>query len=312
MTTNPIDALRHYQIDFAEPPHPNVTRGWLGVPCPFCGDSAYHGGLHRESGAFSCWKCSETTNLAGYISRMTGLPYDAVYEGIGSIRAIPHANARQRLRERLGASGGVLEAQDEPPKPALPPLFLPVRDARNKELLKRFLDTRRYSLTDADGWGCGVCEAGRYMHRLVLPVTAGDGLAGWQARDMTGKAKEKYRFPKGFKAAYHLYGLDRIADKAEEVVLVEGVFDVWRAAQAGVQVVGTFGAHLNPPQVSLLYSRGVRRLVFLWDADATGKARAEASGLRGLFESTVIRMPPGKDPDECEVDELRSLLREDG
>ena len=306
----PLDALRHYQIDFAKPPHPNVTAGWLGVPCPFCGDSEYHGGLHKESGAFSCWKCSETTNLTGFLAKMTGLPYNTIGAALDSFRSIPHDNVKERLRQRLRPPEGTLEAKNDGPKPALPPLFRPIAKARNEELLNRFLASRNYSLEDAEVWGSGVCESGRYMHRLVLPVMTDGELAGWQARDMTGKAKEKYKFPKGFKAAYYLYGLDKIEPDADTVVLVEGVFDVWRTALAGLPVVGTFGSHLNPPQISLLYRRGVRRLVFLWDSDAISKAKSEASGLRGLFESAVVRLPNGADPDSYTVSELRDMLAE--
>ena len=305
------DILEVHGIAYQPPPHPNVTKQWLGVECPSCGDDQYHGGIHSQSGAFSCFKCGFSTDLVGFIAQTLGTSRTLVETTLKSARPIPLIGLKEELRRRLGAPTPTLGAKEPSVSPLFhpPPLAKPIRELTGYELLHRFLKKRRYSAKYATSRMAMACEAGPYAHRFIIPILDADSVVvGWQGRDMTDTAKNKYAFPKGFDASHYLYGIDRFT--GDWAVLVEGVFDQWRVSQAGFPALCTFGSHVCPPQVNILYEMGVKYLTFLYDNDAYDNAMSESMGLAGLFDSRVVNLPPGLDPDKMyDKKELKAVIR---
>jgi DNA primase len=87
--------------------------------------------------------------------------------------------------------------------------------------------------------------------------------------------------------------------QAEEITLVEGIFDVAALWQARLPYATCgWGAHLNRTQMEQLCT-GQRRIRIAFDGDATGQdaARLLAERLRQRRQSTtIVRVPPGHDP----------------
>ena len=49
----------------------NVSYGWVGIACPFCGyDPSHHCGVNLEHKGFHCWICGEKGNLVRLIQTL--------------------------------------------------------------------------------------------------------------------------------------------------------------------------------------------------------------------------------------------------
>ncbi len=98
---------------------------------------------------------------------------------------------------------------------------------------------------------------------------------------------------------YGLYQSKRTARSHEKVLLVEGYTDVLALDQAGIGSVASCGTALTAEQVRLL-TRYVNEIQLLYDADNAGieaTTRAIDCALENGLDASVIRLPPGEDPD---------------
>ena len=50
----------------------NIGNNWIGVVCPFCGDSRNHCGINLHSPVFSCFVCGNSGNLIKFFSQVLG------------------------------------------------------------------------------------------------------------------------------------------------------------------------------------------------------------------------------------------------
>jgi DNA primase len=150
-----------------------------------------------------------------------------------------------------------------------------------------------------------------FRGRIMFPLfDHRDNIVGFAGRtlDTTGMIKAKYINTRET-LAYHkgemFFGLNMTKDairKANQVVLVEGEFDVISCFQTGVgNVVGVKGTALTEKQVQLL-SRYAQKVTVCFDGDRAGQEAIKRS-LPILekynLQTTVIVIPGGKDPDDA-------------
>ncbi|MDK1032902.1 MAG: hypothetical protein QGD94_12905, partial [Planctomycetia bacterium] len=212
--------------------------------CPFCDDAAHHLGVFRERGNFNCFRCGETGGLYKLLKALLGLSWRQ-FERIMDGRRMSKQSATEQIKNILSGK------KEEDNAPAKTKSKFPqgcqeisAYEERNPELLQRFLGKRNLQLYDVFDRGCRVGISGEYMHRLVVPVyDKVSKMVGFQGRDMTGRARLKYKTPFGFNIKEHLYGIEGV-DKT--MVVTEGVFDAWRLGPASV--VCTFGCSLSTTQ----------------------------------------------------------------
>lgn len=149
----------------------------------------------------------------------------------------------------------------------------------------------------------------RFRGRVIFTLKDHRGnVVGFSGRLLDSDAKEAKYINTSETPVYSksnvLYGLDVTKDaikKENEVVLVEGEFDVISSFQAGIgNIVAIKGSALTEGHVNLL-KRFAEKLVFALDSDLAGDAAAR----RGIviadkagLELRVATMPSGKDPDE--------------
>lgn len=172
--------------------------------------------------------------------------------------------------------------------------------------------------TPADVEAAGLVADGRWAGRVVLPWRDGRGRIATVAARAVGAAEEgaKYLYLKGGTKP-EAFGLE-VALRAggrEELVLVEGLFDVVALQAAGlpnVAALGGTGDLLNAERWAALARAGVRRAVLVLDNDAAGRAgllKALRAALTAETVPEVWAVDPAllgaaKDPD--------GLLRAEG
>jgi len=147
----------------------------------------------------------------------------------------------------------------------------------------------------------------RFRKRIMIPIRNISGkTVAFGGRAMPGDEGVKYiNSPETdiYKKSRILYGFDIAKDtvrEKNEVVVVEGYFDLISLSQAGItNVVAASGTGFTPEQASLL-SRFCERVVLMYDPDSAGlKAAFRACGVlyNAGLEPRLIRLPKGTDPD---------------
>lgn len=158
-----------------------------------------------------------------------------------------------------------------------------------------------------------------FRDRIVFPLTDHlENIVGFSGRtmDTTGNVKAKYINTRET-LVYHkgemFFGLNMTKDairKADQVILVEGEFDLLSSFQNGIaNVVGVKGTALTEKQVKLL-SRYASKVTVCFDGDKAGQNAIKRS-LPILekynLQTTVIVLPEGKDPDEAIKENLTAF-----
>lgn len=154
----------------------------------------------------------------------------------------------------------------------------------------------------------------RFRNRIMLPIFDVQGrVIGFAGRALGESGQPKYlNSPETelFNKSQVVYGLNFARDaiaKADQVLVVEGYFDVIALHQAGVAyAVAAMGTALTPHQVkTLLRYTQSKRLILNFDADRAGLNAAsraieaiEEQARRGEIELRILTLPEGKDADE--------------
>ncbi|ABD00456.1 hypothetical protein SYN63AY4M2_09805 [Synechococcus sp. 63AY4M2] len=153
----------------------------------------------------------------------------------------------------------------------------------------------------------------RFRNRIMLPIFDLQGrVIGFAGRAL-GEEQPKYlNSPETelFNKGQVVYGLNFAREaiaKADQVLVVEGYFDVIALHQAGIAyAVAAMGTALTPHQVkTLLRYTQSKRLILNFDADRAGLNAAkraieaiEEQARRGEIELRILTLPAGKDADE--------------
>ena len=120
----------------------------------------------------------------------------------------------------------------------------------------------------------------------------------------SNRVNPKYKFPSGFSAASFLYNYDR-ASKFPKVVVMEGVFDVFRFPD---NAVALFGKSLSAKQKLALVSTWKEVLVML-DSDAGESAYKIQKQLSPFVSCRVAKLDEG-DPADNRKETLVKALEE--
>ena len=305
---------------------------WRG-PCPF------HGGTHRnfavipKKGMYYCYVCHEAGDVFTYLMKKQGMDYPTavreVARKVGIV--VPEQGAREapddreplftaasvaqewfaaRLREDADArlARDYLAERDLPPEVAgeqglgYAPRGAAFADAMKKLGIEERVLLETGLLVRHDDGTVGP----RFRGRLLFPIRDLRGrVVGFGGR-ILGKGEPKYLnspetriFHKG-SMLYNLHEAKQAIRREEEVILVEGYFDVIRLVLAGIEhVVAPMGTALTHDQAALL-RRFSKAALLLYDSDSAGLKATFRTGdecLRHGMRVKVATLPEGEDPD---------------
>ena len=115
--------------------------------------------------------------------------------------------------------------------------------------------------------------------------------------------------PEGIETGNILYNYDE-AKNYNTIIIVEGIFDVWRYYEAGFpNTVATFGAKMSDEQEKLLLKTGAD-LILSYDRDEAGiKATNKAiEKLRYKANLKIMTIPNDQDPCSLSHQEIKDLM----
>ena len=151
-------------------------------------------------------------------------------------------------------------------------------------------------------------------NRVLLPIMFKGVLVGIALRRTKSNDIQKWS-NQGFDSGIVLYNYDNCVEYLkesgiDEVIAVEGIFDVWSFWQQGIyNVVATFGAHITDVQIELLQGL-CTTLILAYDNDDAGRANTTKSieKLKDKFDLYVIKFAEGTDPGDN--NELKRALND--
>ena len=272
--------------------------GWTLIDCPFCSDTGGHLGFDDGVAVGRCFKCGRHTlgETLRLVLRCTWA--EAIDLSRSVCMAIPD-------RKPVNDTSAPL------PEIVLPACSDPLPNRHDDFLRARGFDPQK----TASAWGLryhGVADTPPWS--VVIPVHNTDGrLVAWQARDITGKAPQRYYTSPGANVKQLLYGLDAVPARQRSVIVAEGVTDVWRLGRG--HAVGTFGQDWSAAQLTLLLRR-FDRVFILFDNEAKAQVNAEtladnlmALGVAAYAACSIWRVLPNrKDPGELSPTEVETVL----
>ena len=169
-----------------------------------------------------------------------------------------------------------------------------------------------------------------FRNRAMFPILDNRGrVAGFGGRAMPGAAspgaksedgpkylnsKDSFVFQKS-RLAFGLFQAQKHIREKDEVILVEGYFDVLALHAAGFEnVVATCGTALTPDHLNL-FRRFASRVTVLFDGDKAGVTATDRAMEIGLDHGLILHgaaMPEGLDPDEVLFDQSTGAAKSDG
>jgi hypothetical protein len=291
-----VGYLEERGVDYSTAGTKNVSAGWIGLSCQFCGDHSNHLGINLETNRGSCFKCGKKVTALTVIQMVDECCYSRAKETFNKyiLKDFSHLIKKERIRaeKTIFPSGTTFDP-------------LPIHH--------KFLSSRRYDLEflrrKYDLMFVGpTCDDWKF--RIIIPVYQNAEIVTYIGRDTTGKLEVPYKnaaIEKSVIQAKHtLYGLDEIKEGGT-AILVEGLFDKWRM---GSHVVTTFGTQVTEEQIALLGRKNIKRAIVLFDHDASAKGEALAYSITSVVQRVECVFLNEGDPDDLTEDDVWELRRE--
>ena len=327
---------------------------WLGL-CPFHQEKTPSFNVSEVRKAFKCFGCSEGGDAISFLQKIQGMSFHEAVEELAGRAGMelpketfdPQAAARSAHKDKL------FKANDVAAEFFARTLTGPAGSAGRDCLEERKIDAefaRTWRLGVApDAWDGlanelqrqGIApriaeEAGlviprkggsgyydRFRNRLMFPITDPRGrVVAFGGRTLGDDDAKYINSPESpvYNKSSTLYGLyeGRTAiHKEDQLLVVEGYFDVLALARVGIGcAVAPCGTALTERQLTAI-RRHTRNVILLFDADTAGK-RAAIRSLGLCLEQSLwpsyLSVPDGKDPDdfvrEHGGEAMRTLLDE--
>lgn len=326
----------------------STAKGNIYIHCPFCGaaDKSQHMGLSLtvKTPYWGCWRDASHRGatpqrlLVGLLACSWEEATKIVDEHGAGVSAEDH-DALLELLPNVRFPGTTLPVVLERKKKGLvlPSEFKRLTRASEYALsFKHYLSDRGFDDPErlAERFDLRYCLRGPFGGRLIIPVYHDERLVSWTARDVTGKAKIRYKTlgtdPESCKMTGYGPALTNLADtvfnfdralrkagKAKTLAVCEGPFDAikldWLGRSSGVSAVAVFGTPKRTQFLELvsLAEQGYGKVVVALDADALGNALRLVDMLKSLLHCEVQRMvlPKGvKDPGDLTARQFESVF----
>lgn len=291
MKWNVVKFLNDHHI-----PYEQKGGGWVNICCPFGHnhkgqDLDFFGAFSTENTAYTCWKCG---------------PMPA-YKPLVSILGVTEASARKIIDSYAGGSILVKKKVNYSKKLEMPGKKL--EQIHRNYLIKRGLDPeiieKRFGLLGTRE----VPEDHRYS--IIIPIYYKRQLISYQSRDITGLSKIRYRGCSVEKSLMNykniLYGSD-LVDNSKPIIVVEGVFDVYKIID---NTVCTFGTSVTESQIKEM-SKFKKVYIFFDSSDKEGQKKAKdiVLKLRAIgCDAERLVTDSEKDPGEMSKEEIEEIKK---
>jgi len=283
------DILQEYNIPIAPAGHHHAREGWIQIDCPYCGrdSQGWHMGYSIEGNFVNCWRCG-SHRLINTVVEITGLSYREVKKLLDDLET-EHFEREKPLGKLV-----------------LPTGIKDLHSAHKKYLYNRGFKWRKL----VHVWKIfGIGIAPRLSWRIFIPIHYHGEVVSWTTRSISNNLKIVRYISAGEneEAMPHkelLYGED-FARHA--VIVVEGIFDVWRI---GPGAVATFGSGYSQEQLERIAKYPTRAICFDSEPEAQKRARKLVNDLSVFPGETYNVILDMKDAAEESKENIKRLRKE--
>lgn len=287
---NIIEFLENNNIEFSTSGK-NVTAGWVEINCPYrgCSDPSMHCGINLQSGIHSCWICGKKGNMPYLVKQIFKISLNQAKKLLHPYKSILLFEEEE---EEIKYDKAIDLSEFQKKLPTI----------HRNYLVKRGFDpdfiSRKYKIR-------ACYQTGKFPYRLIIPVFQNGILVNITARDVTGTQDPKYKNLSNEEAIIPmkncLYNIDAIK---EEVIICEGVTDVWKI---GDKAIATMGTAYTSAQLKLLYDKRIKKATVLFDPGANEKAENLANAISSFIKFVEIIYLDKNDPANLSSNEIKQL-----
>lgn len=181
-----------------------------------------------------------------------------------------------------------------------------------------FYRFERQTLCDFNATLCNKVELynKKYYNKLTIPIWHNNIIKAYALRSLDEKTPKWLFAPKETRIGRLLYNFDKanemiVSHKANDIILVEGIFDVWRYKEAGINnCCAVFGSSLTKTQQQLLLKTGAEITLSFDNDDAGNKCTKETIEMfKNKTNIKTVELPNGKDPADLSKEELHYFYK---
>lgn len=286
-------------------PRSNNT-GQFVCTCPFC-QKEHHFYINKFTQQWDCKKCGESGGIYKLLKQV-----DKTYLLEGS--TVEYTETLKKIRDWIEEQTVTDSDIEELPDKKLPIGF-------KTYVSNAYLEGRGVKRSDFIRYNIGGTKlVTKLRDYVIIPVVMNGRVKGYVGRygaEKVPKDRLRYNNSRGCDFAKMLLGYDEIIKgKTTTVILVEGFFDKRSVderldlrSSPEIKCVCTFGKKISPVQISLLVSKGITKVILLYDFDALSAIKKYGLHLEKYF-ITDITFTSKKDVDECSLEETLQVFSE--
>jgi DNA primase len=269
--------IMDYNISISPTSSKHYRHGWVNIACPFCyGNEGFHLGYNEDEGYWNCHRCSYKS-MPMVIKKVCNVSFN---EALSIIRKYGGRPSKFKQNEEDFITNTTIDV------PFMK--YLPDRISDSKiRKVREYLEKRKFNFVQLHNeWDIYPSHPlGDYKDRIIAPIKYQEKIVSYQGRAITNIEPRYKACPKKEEIIHHkdlLYGYDEAKMVGNQIVVCEGITDVWRL---GYGAVCTFGIEISLAQVRKMTE--FNRIIVLLDNDPQAKKKAE------FLTSTLLNL--GKD-----------------
>jgi len=286
----------------------NIGNNFIGIaPCPVCGDTRFHFGIHKERKFGSCFICKcyfGPLKLVSYYGRMSysdALDYFIKYSEYDK-------DVEQRVLEIIRGTNAVIEKEYMPdPIDPLPhgAKEITIKTIRRNKILKDFLNKRKLNL-----WHVKRYDLRLLRNDIIWPIYLRNKIVAYQRRHLINK-----RYFTSTNLQYYIYNEDQIIPN-KPLIIVEGFLDYTRIDsfvrcyyKDKLSVTTGMLKSVSNKQINKLINCNPSMLIVMFDNDSW----FDYWRLKKImpFDVDFIILPKGTDPNELSWKQLKDIFKKE-
>ena len=298
-----LEVLDEFQVDY-DMEGKNIGVDYISInPCPFCGDSRNHWGIHTVKKFGTCFKCKGGMSTFRLISYYGHMSFDEVKEYLldkGEYDADVLQQVTEIIRTKKKEPVYIPPKKDElpPNKPITYNLL------RRNTYLRNFFKLRKLHYWDLKRYDFRLSNK-----QILFPVYLRKRIVSYQMRSITSKW-----YNNGTNLGSYLCYEDHILNK-KPLILVEGFLDYTRVNsyvniyyRDKISVTTGYVKMISNKQIKRIIGCNPSKVIVMFDSDSWFDYDRVKQTVP--MDVDFVILPKGKDPNDLSWSELHSVFGE--
>lgn len=278
-----------YNIEYWTEGSKNVSKGWINIQCPFCGDVSNHLGIELETGKCNCWKCGgkKLSDIVWHFTKDRNK--QDIIDKYSWLFAQP--TIKSIIKKKLNV-------------PGTRPLTIKYKEYLERRGFDPDYIEQKYDLRYGEPYS-------KYEYRLIIPIYFQHEIVSFQTRRVFDDNSIRYKNCSNDTSIIEnkkvCYNIDNC--KMNKAIALEGVTDVWRI---GDNSFATFGTSFTEEQLILIHKK-FDRIYWLYDPgqESLKKAKQAAYKLSATgLDIEIIQVEGINDPGSMSESDVIHLIKE--